>query len=100
MTMDARETTVFVGTIVGVDETLTLEQLVALCDAGAAEIMALVEEGVLDAASPEPRFDALALRRARLAMRLQRDLGVNLAGVALVIELLERIERLERDPGR
>ena len=31
-----------------------------------------------------------------LAVRLQRDLGVNTAGVALVIELLERIEALER----
>jgi chaperone modulatory protein CbpM len=35
------------------------------------------------------------LRRARLALRLQRDLDLNGAGAALVIVLLERIEDLE-----
>ena len=41
-------------------------------------------------------FTGRSLRRARTAVLLQRDLGVNVAGVALVIELLERIEVLER----
>jgi chaperone modulatory protein CbpM len=92
--------TVITGHIVEEQGTLGLDELVALCDAEAAQILALVEEGVLEAVSPEPRFGGGSLRRARLAVRLQRDLGVNLAGVALVIELLERIERLERNPGR
>ncbi|RYG63263.1 MerR family transcriptional regulator, partial [bacterium] len=52
-------------------------------------IVELVDEGVLE---PE----SLSLQRARLALRLQRDLGVNVAGTALVIELLERIASLER----
>jgi chaperone modulatory protein CbpM len=32
----------------------------------------------------------------RTSTRLQQDLGVNLPGVALALELLERIEQLER----
>jgi len=31
------------------------------------------------------------LRRARLALRLERDLELNLAGVALAVELIEEI---------
>jgi chaperone modulatory protein CbpM len=39
------------------------------------------------------------LRRARLAVRLERDLEVNLAGVALALDLLEEIDRLRRALG-
>lgn len=35
------------------------------------------------------------LRRIRKALRLRRALGVNLAGAAVILELLERIENLE-----
>lgn len=88
---------VIVGHIVEEEAPLSLAQLCALCGAGRAQILALVEEGVLEMTSPaEPRFAGTALRRAKIALRLQRDLGVNTAGVAVVIELLERIEMLER----
>jgi chaperone modulatory protein CbpM len=36
------------------------------------------------------------LRRARLALRLERDLEINLAGVALALELMEELEYLRR----
>lgn len=35
------------------------------------------------------------LRRAHKALRLRRALGVNLAGAAVILDLLERIENLE-----
>jgi chaperone modulatory protein CbpM len=94
------DTNVCVGAIVE-EETLTLTQLCTLCHAQSGQILELVQEGILEAtAAGEPRFGGASLRRARLAMRLQRDLGVNTAGVALAIELLERIEALERELGR
>jgi chaperone modulatory protein CbpM len=34
------------------------------------------------------------VRRVRLVVRLQRDLGVNLAGAALVLELMSELELL------
>jgi chaperone modulatory protein CbpM len=62
-------------------------------------IVEWVEEGVItvlamDAA--EWRFSGAQLRRARIALRLERDLGVNAAGVALALELLEELEELRR----
>jgi chaperone modulatory protein CbpM len=62
-------------------------------------IVELVDEGVLSVVtidSTQWRFGGNALRRARIALRLERDLGINVAGVALVLELLEELEQLRR----
>ena len=40
------------------------------------------------------RFDNRDLRRARAAQRLIADLGVNLAGVALILDLIEERDEL------
>ena len=46
------------------------------------------------------RFIGSSLQKAHTAMRLERDLGLNLAGLALALDLLEEIvglrERLYR----
>jgi len=39
-------------------------------------------------------FNGISIRRVQTAKRLQHDLGINLAGVALAIELLDEIESL------
>jgi hypothetical protein len=44
------------------------------------------------------RFHIGSVRRVRMVRRLQRDLGVNLPGAALALELLDRIAKLERFP--
>jgi chaperone modulatory protein CbpM len=43
------------------------------------------------------QFDEHNLRRAKIAANLHRDLEINLQGVALAIELLEKIEKLETE---
>jgi len=60
-------------------------------------IVELVEEGVLAPVGREPhhwRFSGIHMRRARVALRLQRDLGVNTAGAALALQLLDEVEEL------
>jgi chaperone modulatory protein CbpM len=76
---------------------LTLDDLCRACAAQAEIIIDLVEEGVLTPSGPAPeywRFTGLHMHRARVALRLQRDLGVNLAGAALALELLDEMETL------
>lgn len=53
--------------------------------------------GLIDphADTPEPLFNEEAVIRIRKIERLRVDLGVNLAGCGLVLDLLERIEELE-----
>ena len=82
------------------EETLiTLSDLCRVCGADEGLVEALIEEGVIPVlvlAPAERRFSAAALRRTRIAVRLHRDLGVNLPGVALALDLLEELEQLRR----
>jgi chaperone modulatory protein CbpM len=83
-----------------VEETvqLTLVQLCEACNAESDAVVELVAHGVLDPEGDEPRawrFTGDSLRRSRLALRLIRDLDVNVAGAALALELIDRIERLQ-----
>ena len=76
----------------------TLAEVCRACAVQTEFIVELVDEGVLAPVGQEPqrwRFTYAHLRRARVASRLQRDLGVNLAGAALALQLLEEIEALQ-----
>jgi chaperone modulatory protein CbpM len=76
---------------------LSLADLCLACEAEAERIMELVHEGVLAPAGAAPgewRFSGLHLQRARVALRLQTDLDVNLAGAALALELLDELDEL------
>ena len=82
------------------DETsrLSLKDLSRICAVDEQHIVEYVEEGVLQVIEvrSEWHFSGDALRRARLAVRLERDLELNLAGVALAVELIEELEQLRR----
>ena len=81
---------------------LTLDDLCRGCSADTNIILELVTEGVIDIAAiqqnqlPEHwRFTGLQLHRAKVAMRLHRDLGVNFAGVALALQLMDQLQILK-----
>ena len=76
---------------------LTLADLSRACAVQADCIVELVEDGLIVPVGREPhrwRFSGIHMRRATVALRLQRDLGVNLAGAALALQLLEEVEAL------
>lgn len=82
------------------DETieLSLSELCTACSRHAEWIIELVDEGILEPIGSESsqwRFPAISLQRAQTALRLQNDLGINLAGVALALNLLDEIKTLE-----
>jgi len=75
----------------------TLVELSRACRVDSEQLITLVEEGVLTPIGDEPRhwrFGDSSLRRARTALRLTRDLELNAAGVALVLDLLDEIDAL------
>jgi len=77
--------------------TFTVVELCRSCGIEADVLETLVAEGIIepqDPAASKPRFPAASLRRTRITVRLQRDLGVNLAGAAVALELLDQIEEL------
>lgn len=57
----------------------------------------MVHEGLLRPLGERPdqwQFSGAQIRRARRAVRLQRDLELNLAGAALALDLLDQIDAL------
>lgn len=93
---DASE--IHIGTIIEEDN-ITLEQMCQICGTNTEWVFSLVQESIIE---PEPfedglpkwRFSGICLARARSALRLQNDLGLNLAGVALVFDLMEELNAL------
>ena len=88
------------GAIFEETELLTVGELSRICAVDERHIVEFVEEGVLQVIeinTSEWRFSGDALRRARLALRLERDLEINLAGVALVLDLMEELRQLRRE---
>jgi len=91
------ESPAVLGVIVERELRFTLVELSHACDVDATRIIALVEEGVLPAAGDAPDqwwFEGVWLRRARRALRLSEDLHLDAAGTAVVLDLLDEVERL------
>jgi chaperone modulatory protein CbpM len=87
---------VHTGTVIE-EDCLTLGQLCRACGVHADWVISLVEESIIEPQGEEIRvwrFSGASLVRARSALRLQRDLGINLAGIALALDLMEELESL------
>jgi len=85
------------GIVLDEETLLTLGDLCQACSRHAEWIVELVDEGILQPTGRQQtqwRFPGTSLQRARTAMRLQEDLHINLAGVALALDLLDEIESL------
>ena len=90
---------VVTGVVLDESVQFTLVELCHLGDSNAEYIIELVDEGVLEPVgtlTPDWRFDSKALTRLQKTIHLQRDLRVNLAGAALVLDLLDEVEALRR----
>jgi chaperone modulatory protein CbpM len=87
---------VHIGTVIE-EDSLTLGQLCRACGVHADWVIGLVDEGIIEPQGDDMRlwrFSGASLVRARSALRIQRDLGVNLAGIALILDLVEELENL------
>lgn len=102
--MSPETTTPLRGVLLEEQVELSMDDLCAVCRVERTQIVHLVEEGVID---PLPsvhavmqvaqwRFSGDTLSRARRAVRLQRDLELNAAATALVLDLLDQIDALRR----
>ncbi len=85
------------GVLLDEQAELSLQDLCHACSTSTEWVVELVDEGVLEPIGHEQehwRFSGPSLLRARAAMRMQQDLQINLAGVALALELMEEIEAM------
>ena len=96
--MNTKNISIVSGYILEEESAMTLAELCWTCQTPAETIIRMVDHGVISPlegkSSRQWRFHRSALIRADKALRLRRDLGINLAGAALVLELLDEIDDL------
>lgn len=82
--------------LLGEDAWLELDELAQACDAVPAWVVSLVDEGLVQPLLTEPswRFGSDELARVRRIQRLQRDFDASLTSVAVMLDLLDEIDRL------
>jgi chaperone modulatory protein CbpM len=75
----------------------TLEELCRFCNVKAEWIVELVEHGVVEPVGqtrPDWKFASFSVVRVAKAKRLGRDLDLSPSGLALVLELLDEMDKL------
>lgn len=85
---------------------LTLIELCQVCQSSEDIVRSWIVEGVFDGvcedvfapadqAQQQWKFSGTAVQRARLAQTLAQDLEINSPGIALALDLMDRIQLLE-----
>ena len=81
------------------DEKYHLQEICEICGIQTEFIIEMVEYHVLEPQGEKPeewRFDSISLKRGRTASSFYHDLEVNMAGIALALDLLEQIDDLRK----
>ena len=85
-----------IGVCLTDDHAFELEAFAAACGTEVEFVRLLVDEGLVQPVALQPawRFGGEELARVRRICRLQRDFEANLQSVAVMLDLLDEIERL------
>lgn len=86
--------------VVEEEVSMSLTELCQACGTESAVVLQLVQHGVIEPLGSAPQswvFTGASLQRTRTALRLLRDLELDLPGAALAVDLLEEIARLQRE---
>lgn len=76
-------------------EPLTMRELCEICGISSDFMHDLVTYEIIHPVDAAPEtFDLAQLQRVKTVLRLQRDLEINLAGAAVVLDLLDQLEEL------
>ena len=103
MTSRDVKTTTLVGTILEEEVVLSLAEVSRSSRLKAERLIEMSADCVIEPVGrSHERWGCRGgcLRRLRCAQRLQEDLGVNTAGIALVLDLMDELEQLRARLGR
>ena len=84
------------------DEPLTFDVVARTVGARRSLVVRLAQQGLIEtvageADADEPRVPRRVVIQLRRMQRLRRDLGVNFAGAAVILDLVGRLEQLNRE---
>lgn len=82
----------------GEDEWLALDEFSRACGVRRAYVEELIVEGVItpSRSDPAPGFGSEEIIRVRRMARLQREFEANLQSAAVMLDLIDEVERLRR----
>lgn len=84
------------GTCLGEEDWLELDEFARACGVEARFVRELVDEGLVQPSQPW-RFGSDEIARVGRICRLQRDFEANLQSVAVMLDLLDEVERLRAE---
>ena len=84
------------------DEPLTVDAVAQTVGTRRSLVVRLAQQGLIEtvageADANEPRVPRRVVIKLRRMQRLRRDLGVNFAGASVILDLVGRIEQLNRE---
>jgi len=91
------------GEILEEEVELSLDDLCRACQLSVEEVHIVVEQGIAEPMGGDSqnwRFHGTSVQRIRCAVHLRQDLGVNWAGAALALDLLEELRELRMRQSR
>jgi hypothetical protein len=84
-----------------IEETLSVEALATAAGISSDRLLRLVRLGVIEPVVPgASEFTAATAAKLRRMVRLRIDLGVGFVGAAIIVDLLQQLERLEVEVTR
>lgn len=89
-----------IGILIEDSYTISFKEVCAQYHIPEELLVELIEQGLFDNQSTEPKklqLDQKAIHKIESAFRLHKDLGINIPGVTLAIELLEEIEKMHQE---
>ncbi len=94
--MNMNITSVTIGVCLSGEHALDLDAFAAACGIEPDFVRLLVDEGLVQPVALQPvwRFGGEELARVRRIRRLQRDFEANLQSVAVMLDLMDEVERL------
>ncbi|MDF2940122.1 MAG: cbpM [Gammaproteobacteria bacterium] len=85
------------------ESTLSLNELIQKGGVSIEVVIEMVQFDIIHPKGHSPetwQFSMTAVTRLQKALRLQRDLEINLSGVALTLDLVEEVDRLKNEIAR
>lgn len=101
--MNQADTSATLAVVVETELRFSFSELCRASRGERARLLAFVDAGVLEAEGQAPEdwlFNGASLQRARVALRLADDFGLDGTSTALVLDLLDRIDTLQGELRR
>ena len=90
--------TVVAGVLMDENTTISFVEVCEKCNISEEMLLDMMEHGLFPSSHSKATYvDQPTLNRIQSACRLQQDLGINLAGVVLVMELRDELKQIREE---